>query len=168
MINMDKWINCSKIGRKKEQEFAELLTNNFGGLISLPSKEDDMYNHIDIIWTYNNQVIKFDVKSAKKNSRSDNLPNYDINWIELQNVRGNLGWVFGKADYIAFEGLHDWVIVKRVKLIELINCKVINKSISKTKDFYTYYQRDGRQDIVVKVPMVDIYNIASKILNKIH
>lgn len=160
------WQNLSKFGKSKENEFSSLLLNTFGGICKQSSKTQDMYEHIDLIWKYNNKIVTFDVKSAKKLHRSDSLPNYNINWIELQNVRGNKGWLFGEADYIAFECLKDWLIVRRTDIINLINSKVTNQSISKSKDFYTYYQRDNRQDIVVKVPMNDLRIIAKKIINK--
>ena len=48
-IMNDKWINCAKLGKSKEDEFANLLISNFGGTIERSSKEDDMYNHIDLI-----------------------------------------------------------------------------------------------------------------------
>lgn len=163
---MNKWLNCSKLGKEKEIEFSKLLTNTFGGEVTKTSKEDDMFRHIDIIWSYKGKTYGFDIKSAKKLNRSDNMPNYDINWIELQNVRGNPGWIYGEAHYIAFETLNDWLIVRRMDIIDFINSKVINKTISKNKDLYTYYQRDNRQDIVVKVLTDDLRKIAKVVLNK--
>ena len=130
------------------------------------SREEDMYSHIDVIWEQDSKRYTFDIKSAKKESRSDNLPNYDINWIEIQNVRGNLGWLYGKADYIVFETYKHWLIVKRTDIITLINSKVVDKTIQNSKEFYTYYQRNGRQDIVVKVPTKDLYHIAKERLCK--
>lgn len=59
------------------------------------------------------------------------------------------------------------MIVRRVDIIDLVNLKVINKSISKSKDFYTLYQRYGRQDIIVKVPTSDLRKIAKKVFKKI-
>lgn len=59
------------------------------------------------------------------------------------------------------------MIVRRVDIIDLVNLKVINKSISKSKDFYTLYQRYGRQDIIVKVPTSDLRRIAKKVFKKI-
>ena len=46
-----------KIGKQKEKEFAQILIDNFGGTITYPSKEVDMFDHIDLYW--NN--IGFDV-----------------------------------------------------------------------------------------------------------
>lgn len=157
---MNKYIDCSKLGKIKESEFSELLLSQVGGTVQIPSKYQGMYDHIDIIWTYNNRTFTFDIKSAKKNRRADNTPDYNINWVELKNVRGNPGWLFGKADYIAFEGEKDWIVCRRTDIIKLIDSKVTNKSIDKSRSLYTYYQRNGRQDIVVKVLSSDLRNIA--------
>jgi hypothetical protein len=81
-------------------------------------------------------------------------------------VRGNAGWVYGKADYIVFETDTDWLIVKRRRLIDVINSKVTDTSIKNTKELYTYYQRPGRKDIIVKVLTSDLYEIASKTISK--
>lgn len=157
---MNKYIDCFKLGKIKESEFSELLLSQVGGTVQILSKYQDMYDHIDIIWTYNNRTFTFDIKSAKKNRRADNTPDYNINWVELKNVRGNPGWLFGKADYIAFEGEKDWIVCRRTDIIKLIDSKVTNKSIDKSRSLYTYYQRNGRQDIVVKVLSSDLRNIA--------
>ena len=39
----------------------------------------------------------------KKKNRWDNNFQDDIAWVEGTNVRGEPGWVKGKADYIVFE-----------------------------------------------------------------
>jgi hypothetical protein len=43
---------------------------------------------------------------------------------------------------------------------------VIGKTIEKTKDPYTLYQRAGRKDVVVKVKTIDLIRICDDILNK--
>lgn len=156
-----------KTGKLKEKEFADLLVLNEGGTVTYSNYNTDTRDHIDIFWTKNDKTVSFDVKGLKKNNRSDDTIDSDIHWIEIANVKGNLGWLYGKADYIAFETLEDWMIVRRVDIIDLVNLKVINKSISKSKDFYTLYQRYGRQDIIVKVPTSDLRRITKKVFKKI-
>lgn len=56
--------------------------------------------------------------------------------------------------------------MRRVDIISMLELKVINNTISKSKDFYTYYQRDDRQDIIVKVPTDDLRKIARKVFKK--
>lgn len=74
--------------------------------------------------------------------------------------------MYGKADYIAFETDKEWLLVKRRKLIDLINSKVTDTVVKNTKELYTYYQRYGKKDIIVKVLTKDLAEIASKTINK--
>ena len=74
--------------------------------------------------------------------------------------------MYGKADYIAFETDKEWLLVKRRKLIDLINSKVTDTAVKNTKGLYTYYQRYGKKDIIVKVLTKDLAEIASKTINK--
>ena len=45
--------------------------------------------------------------------------------IELKNVHGNIGWLYGEANYFAFETVDYWIIVEKLLLQELIadKCK---------------------------------------------
>jgi hypothetical protein len=74
--------------------------------------------------------------------------------------------VYGQADYIAFETNDYWFMVERLVLVNFIEEKVIGKTIEKTKDPYTLYQRAGRKDVVVKVKTIDLIRICDDILNK--
>ena len=163
---MNKWSDFYQEGLAKEKEFGDLLVEKNGGSYVHASRKDDMFNHIDLFYTKENETYSFDVKSMKKSNRKDSKVDDQIHWIELQNVRGNPGWIYGKADFIAFELMNSWLIVNREKIIDWIDKKVTNKTISKSKDFYTYYQRWGRQDIVVKVKTSDLREIANFILTK--
>lgn len=163
---MNKWSDFYQTGLAKENEFGDLLIKKNGGSYVHASSRDDMWNHIDLFYTKDDKTYSFDVKSMKKSNRKDATPDDQIHWVELQNVRGNPGWIHGKANFIAFELNNSWLIVKRQKLIELIDKKVIDKTISKSKDFYTYYQRWGRNDIIVKVRTSDLREIANFILTK--
>ena len=163
---MNKWSDFYQEGLTKEKEFGDLLVKKNGGSYVHASQKDDMFNHIDLFYTIAGKTYSFDVKSMKKSNRKDSTVDDQIHWIELQNVRGNPGWIYGKANFIAFELMNSWLIVNREKIIDWIDKKVTNKTISKSKDFYTYYQRWGRQDIVVKVKTSDLREIANFILTK--
>ena len=47
----------------------------------------------------------------------------------------------------------------------MLKNKIVDNAISKSKNFYTFYQRDGRQ-VVVKVPTKDLREIARNVLKK--
>ena len=155
-----------KAGAEKEQKFANLLVLRNGEVISHSDRSTDIKDHIDLFWTKDNKTFSFDVKGLKKSNRSDINTDSSIHWIEISNVRGNPGWLYGKADYIAFETDKEWLLVKRRKLIDLINSKVTDTAVKNTKELYTYYQRYGKKDIIVKVLTKDLAEIASKTISK--
>lgn len=43
--------------------------------------------------------------------------------------------MYGKADYIAFETDKEWLLVKRRKLIDLINSKVTDTAVKILKNY---------------------------------
>jgi hypothetical protein len=71
--------------------------------------------------------IKYDVKGLKKIKRYDKTTNESIHWVEIMNVRGNLGWLYGKADRFAFELNDYYMIIDKEKLQELIKEKMCSK-----------------------------------------
>jgi len=89
--------------KKVEDKFAEVI-KQFGDT-SKSTKEEDIHEHWDV-----KLDIKFDVKAIKKTNRYDNEPNENIHWVELKNVRGNKGWLYGDANYFAFETEDYWII----------------------------------------------------------
>lgn len=163
---MNKVQEFYKTGKTVEDQFAYLLMKTHGGIARHSSRHQDMFEHIDIIWSIDDKTYTFDVKGLKKHNQTDTYTDDSIHWVELQNVRGNLGWVYGKADYIVFETNNDWLFVKRKALLDLLEDKVRDKTITNSKELYTYYQRYNRQDIVVKVLTNDLRKIANSILNK--
>jgi len=54
-----------------------------------------------------------------------------------------------------------------MKIIKLLEQKVINFDTTNDNSLlYRYYQRIGREDIIVKVKTIDLLTIANKILEK--
>lgn len=157
-------------GKEKEGEFARDLCEELGGIALPATEKQDMFDHVDVLWKYDKKMkpAKIDVKGMKKDKRNDNKPNPDIHWIEFQNVNGNLGWLYGKADCIAFETLDEWIIIKRAHLAEVMQNAVKNNSITRNinEAYYRYYQREGRKDIITKVDTTLLRNNADKIIKK--
>lgn len=155
-------------GKKVEERFGKDLICNCGGDIVESTDKEDKYDHIDLYWGWQgSKIVSFDVKGLRKTNRGDNDYNYETTWIELMNVGGNPGSIYGKATYITFEGRDEWIIVNRKKLIEFVEEKVIDKTIYPTKEgLYKLYRRKGRMDMITQVPYSDLYSIASKIIKK--
>jgi hypothetical protein len=146
-------------GRMTEGLFTHLMRKLGYGHIVHPTKEQDMFEH----WDIQIEGVKYDVKSIKKESRHDNTTNEEIIWVEFQNVRGNPGWLYGKADMIAFEVDKGFLLVPRTSLLER---SLELKTDQKGKDFYQQHTRHGRQDIVVKIRKEDIKDLVTNIIYK--
>ena len=144
------------IGKLKEDEFAKL----FAGATA-SSQTEDMYEHWDLKIS-----AKIDVKSLKKQARSDVTYNESFHWVELRNVNDDIGWLYGGADFFAFECVDYWCIVEKNSLQKFIEKKCSGKSVGNIKDPYELYQRDKRKDVVVKVKTLDLFFIAVKIITK--
>ena len=148
---------------EKELEFASLFKDQNDKEVIFSNQQQDMFEH----WDVSVNGVRIDVKGMRKINRYDIQPQNLTNYIELQNVRGNKGWLYGMADYIAFETINKWIMVKRTKLIEFIDKKVQPTFVDKASNsLYKYYQREGRKDIITMVNNIDLVEISTKVLNK--
>lgn len=144
------------IGKIKESAFASLFSR-----VSSPTQSQDMYEHWDL-----KIEAKIDVKSLKKQSREDIMYNENFHWVELMNVRGDKSWLYGDADFFAFETEDYWIIVAKTRLQNFIEGKTKGQEIGSSKDPYSLYRRKDRLDIVVKVKTLDLFYISQQIINK--
>ena len=81
----------------------------------------------------------------------------EYTWVELQNVRGNTGWLFGNADYIAFEQLNHFLIVKKSDLIGFCEKNIKDQFVDRASQaIYKKYQRKNRQDIISLISLKDL------------
>jgi len=134
-----------------EEQFAKKLVNPVWA-----NDNENINEHWDVKGLFKDKLLKFDVKGMKKKNRSDNNFQDDIAWVEGTNVRGNPGWLKGKADYISFERNNYWLIVDRESLLEFVNKKLKENNFEKGKGIYKVYQREGRLDKITMVPFEDI------------
>lgn len=150
-----------KKGKEVEAIFAQYLSN-FGN-VSEANSYQDMNEHWDVAL----EDIKFDVKGLRKKNRHDEDFDENIHWIEMQNVHGNVGWLYGEADFIAFESIDYWIIVKRTSLIKLIDKKCTDKENFYTRpELYKFYRRSNREDMITLVKTIDLCKISDVILSK--
>lgn len=147
-------------GKRKEKEFVDLVSKNHHELV-YPTTEQDINEHWDI--QINN--VRFDIKGLKKISRSDAHFNSSIHWIEIKNVHGKSGWLYGMADYISFETNDSWLIVKRSNLIKMVEDKLI-MVFTDAPQPYKMYSRKGRHDVLTIVPIEDLKGIKTREVKK--
>jgi hypothetical protein len=143
-------------GKIKENEFVELVKKPEHQIV-IPTTEQDINEH----WDVSIDGVKFDIKALKKVSRSDDEVNPEIHWVEIENVHGKPGWLYGMADYIAFETDISWLIVKRGTLSQLIDDK-LQIVVTNQPEPYKMYRRWGRYDVLTIVPTEDLRNIKTK------
>lgn len=150
-------------GYKDEDKVMKLTENVFKCKTLRATKEEDMFQHVDFWVLANNKKYGVDVKGLHKNKRSDKNFNDSIQWIEIQNVQGRKGWIYGDAVYIAFVTNNSVIYVPTKKLIAFSEEKVKNKSLNNTmpRECYIPYQRQGRKDIIFKALTDDLRMIAN-------
>jgi hypothetical protein len=150
---------CQEMGESAEKIFEGLAKEKKLNPIAATRKQQ--ITHIDFILTAKNGSKYFvDVKARKRSARNNSKISDDLIWIEFKNVAGNNGWLYGSADYIAFERENDFVIVSRLNLVTL--CERIVNLNSFTKDpkdaLYKLYTRTDRKDKICMIKMEDILN----------
>jgi hypothetical protein len=142
-----------------EDKFAAVIKQL--GEVAPSTTEQDINEHWDV-----KLDIKFDVKAVKKVNRSDGETDETIHWVELINVRGNRGWLYGEADYFAFELDDYWVIVNKQILQTFIAKKCAKKEKSDTPALYKIYNRRDRLDAITLVKTIDLMYLAEQIIEK--
>ena len=142
-------------GRLVEQAFAQLLDNP-----KFASSAEDQLEHWDVKFE-----TKIDVKGLKKIKRSDSEVNENIHWLEIKNVQGKPGWVYGEAEFFVFELQKYWVVVSKQDLQDFIAENII-KEFTQQPTLYKLYRRQGRLDIITMVTSYDLCFISSAILKK--
>jgi hypothetical protein len=161
--------NFYQEGINDEDMVMESTMRVFGGYAFHSTKNEDCYSHIDFFWSpaeNSEYKVGFDVKGRRKNSRSDSKYSCDVTWIEVQNVTGRNGWIYGQAKYISFVTDKDILYVDRTALVSMYDEKV-NKSLVKDSipsNCYELYQRKGRKDLIFKARIEDIRNISKYVV----
>jgi hypothetical protein len=148
-----------KTFKKVEDAFADYIKSL--GEVSRSTKEEDINEHWDVKLN-----VKFDVKAIKKTNRYDEYPNENIHWVELLNVHGRKGWLYGEADYFSFETEDYWLIVSKEKLQEFISVKCKDKIYVSKPELYKLYSRANRQDTITLIKTIDLCYLAEKIFKK--
>ena len=141
-------------GKECEQKFIDACTK--AGKSATPStKSTDINHHIDV-WV---DGVGVDVKSE----RTDGFI-----WAELKNVQGKPGWMFGRADYFAFEDLgRGCFVIVRADLFRMLVLRNVTYGVfvQSSKDaLYQLYQREGRKDVITKIHKADLYKIKNYLL----
>lgn len=143
---------ASEWGEEGEVKFVSICESK-GYIVIKTDDNEDMKNHIDYILVKNGKKIGIDVKHLKDKKRA---------FIEFKNVRGDDGWIYGKADCICFIVGDKYVVVYRKDLLEYMAGKMNIKGVpcrTRPEDYYFMYGRSGRKDRYAMIPPKDLLNI---------
>jgi hypothetical protein len=153
--------DCLELGQKAEIIFAKMAAER-GWEIKSVSATENIDDHFDYRIKKGHETYKVEVKGKKRIDRADANPQQELVWIELHGVRiHDAGWLFGKADLIAFQLNASFRIVKRSDLVALV-CKLIDykSKVNSPKDaLYKTYSRAGRSDILTMLRFEDFKGI---------
>lgn len=156
-------------GLQDEDLVMSLISDQLNGICTKATIQEDRRDHIDFHCLLpDGEHLDVDVKGLRKHSRTDSHFDDTIAWVEFKNVKGDVGWLYGKASHIAFVTNTQVIFIKRSLLAAFAEKKMGNKEIvhSLPHDCYVPYQRQGRQDIIMKVLISDLSEIYDFILKK--
>lgn len=153
----DKTGRAAKNGKEAELLFAQRFLDKFGVAPIRTNEYRDRVEHVDYdacIKDEHGEVHtgSWDVKSLKPKTED---PNNKWTWVEFVTY-GHLGWLYGKADWIAFlMPCNKFLCVNRRQLLALCQSKCHPPFVSdKSKAPYHYYvrwhEKNGKwsQDVV--------------------
>ena len=152
-------------GLRAEQKFENLVLGK-GWKIRASNKQEQIKDHIDFFVIQKGKRERaFDVKAEKRVSRGDQDTQTDTVWIEFLNVRGDLGWLYGKADTIAFQRGETFVLVPRLALVDLCEqfCNLAKIVYSPYDALYKGYKRKGREDLISMITFEDVLSIHEQV-----
>jgi hypothetical protein len=130
------------------------------------SRNEDVKEHWDWKLSKDSITHKVDIKSLKRID-STKEPDDSMICLEYTNVNGNIGWLRGEADYIAFLLREGYVFVLRQVLLDyskiVINWNDEVTPSPKTKLLHKVYQRSqwDRKDIVAYITKKELISIST-------
>lgn len=142
------------MGKNAETKFVELCRTY--GVEPIKATEDqDKYEH----WDYRVSGSRVEVKSRKRTNRSDSSVNDDVIFVEFLNIIGKPGWLYGSADFIAFERPEGFLFVKRTDLVALAEMLVGTQWADRPTLYKSYRRRDRPAERVGLIKISDLMSI---------
>ena len=169
-------------GKESEMAFVEILQRN--SIEFRPaSKKEDCLNHFDFIVNLNDilddieeiyhpktvyagefSFSKIEVKSIKSKRRKGK-PDPSIIYLEIKNINGGPGWIYGDSDYIAFEQPSHFIFVPTKELQLLVKDLLDSNTMTlakKSGNINTLYSRRERDDLMMILGISSLDNIENK------
>ncbi len=155
----DKDGRAFEIGKKAEDNFVTYAEER-GWAVTPATFQQNTREHFDYVLTKDEKTIKVDVKAEKRINRSDTQTQSDLIWLEFLNGSGNIGWLMGQADFIAFQEGSDYLIIPRQALADRADKLVTGKRVTSAgQALYNLYSRFRRDDLLTMVKRSDIADL---------
>jgi hypothetical protein len=104
----------------------------------------DRVEHWDFnVGKFQGAPCKLEVKSMKRARRGDSQPTSDLVFVELFGISGYHGWIYGRANRIAFEQFEGFLCVDRELLLAL-TLELITDEWASRPTLYKKYRRNDR------------------------
>lgn len=149
----------NEMGASAENAFLHICKKN--GILTRPAtKTENCVHHFDIVLLRDGVGYKVDIKSMKSPKRGM-PPDPNLIYLELRNVNGDDGWLYGCANYIAFQqDQHCFWMVPRNELVLMVDKMLENKcckTVSVSGIPRSLYSRKNRQDLLMILSRQDPY-----------
>jgi hypothetical protein len=148
-VQRSRWKYSKEVGLRTEDKFVSACQSR-GDNVTKSSRDEDIKLHIDYY------VMRKDQSTVSVDVKGGNHPN--CIWVEFKNVRGDIGWMYGKADWIAFEvaEVGGFAMVKRSERADLSERIVEQVFVDKANADRKLYQRKDRKDVISRLWLEDI------------
>jgi hypothetical protein len=145
-VSQSRMASSRMEGNLCESRFAAIFPG-----IKPSTREENIFKHIDFFLPDGKSV---DVKGKNKP---------DEIWVEILNVKGNKGWLYGDADLIAFEMVEmgGFVMVDTSELRDFVAANITKEFTTKHESYRKLYRRKERLDIITKLFITDIMSLPS-------
>jgi len=156
----DRQTNGSgEMGKNAEKSFVSCMKAN-GRKIKPSTREQDIFEHWDFLL---NDEHRIEVKGRKRLHRHATSVSDDIIYVEFRNVRGDNGWIYGKADFIALERPDGFLIVQRIALMRMAETLVQNQWSTRPTLYKKYRRHDRPDECVTVLSINDVLSLPHKL-----
>jgi len=153
--------------RKKKQcdEFCDVIINTLGGEL-IPFDGGNFMENGMILWKHGEGIISIIQTIQLKRDKEGNILDPEIVWLSYTENDGTNGWMKGKSDLIVFEGIDDWLIISRLKLLKLANSKLTTTlpTPNPNEAWFRLFQPQRSKSLSMKVNKSFIRHNADKII----
>ena len=149
----------TSMGRGAEVRFMRLC-DRYRYEFKKATRRENMVDHFDFhLKVEDDAFCTVEVKAMKSRRRSEPV-DPSIIYLETRRVGGGVGWLYGKADYIAFEQPNGFLFVERLALASFVQRRRPSMLLANRSGIAnTLYSLPGRGDEVAIFNLSDIVGL---------